>query len=244
MPGSHRTGSLLVTASVVLALLIAALPGVAGAATADDSVAQAGVLVATDLGRGWTAREASTTHDATLYRDVPACRRVRPVTDTVAGRDVGSTTATSAHFNHGPIDIENRVTILPNARVAAKAVKAIGSSDYRTCLQRAEERALASVDAPSRDVAKILKSVSVSVSSKTLVLPVKARAGMTMTISSKLGQQRPGAVSGNLVQVRVVVRVGRALDAFQFSYASGLEGRVTAAQLMPSIRRLRAALAG
>ena len=243
MAGSHRTGSLLVTASVALALLIAAA-GIAGAATADDSVAQAGVLVATDLGRGWTAHEASTTHDATLYRDVPACRRVRPVTDTVAGSDAGSTTATSAHFNHGPIDIENRVTILRNASVAAKALKTIGSSDYRTCLQRAEERALANVTAPNRNVAKILKSVSVSVSSKTLALPTKARAGMTMTISSKLGQKRPGAVSGNLVQVQVVVRVGRALDAFQFSYASGLEGRVTAAQLTPSIRRLRAALAG
>ena len=229
MPGSHRTGSLLVTASVVLALLIAALPGVAGAATADDSVAQAGVVLATDLGPGWTETPAqrSVTSPLTHVRcsgmqEGPG--DLRPVRRPPPGYHDSNFECPS---QRGPVQLVNEVTVFPSMRAAKRAIERISSPALRSCIKRTELRAFSKARAPrTRAGRSVLKSrLASSVTSKTANLSGDDKAGLALTIS---GRPEGGRRTGFTLAV-AFARVGRALSEFNI-VTVGSTGTVHAGQ--------------
>jgi hypothetical protein len=239
MAGSHRTGSLLVTASVVLALLIAAA-GVAGAATADDAVARAGLLVAADLGPGWTETPAQPSATSPLSAfDAPGCKKFQATFDLFAGHLAGTTAAASNVLQRGPVRLGNEVTVFPSVRAAKRAIERVSSPALRSCIKRTELRALSKARPKNAAGRSVLDSVRVSVTARTTHLAGDDEAGLTFTISG----QTEGARRTGLTSTVTFVRLGRALSGFSI-VADGTPGKVAPGKLMPSIRRLRAALAG
>ena len=230
------TVSLLASVALVLGT---ATTGGASVSSADTAAAQAGLIVASDLGAGWTQTAHSSSHgSASEVKSIPSCRRLGPFVQILDGKAPKSADAQSPDFAQAGIIVNNDTMVLTTQAAAERTLKAVSSPGFGNCFHDVGDRSLAKLKKKDPKTASLLASTSIAVSPATLSLPVDGEAGLTLAITLR-------TKSGAVVNERVVldlVRVGRALEGFSVEYSPNATALLPTSVFLPSVQRLKVAM--
>jgi hypothetical protein len=239
-PRPLRTLAVLTVAAATAVPLLAGAPSAgAVAGAADQTAAQAGVVVASDLGTGWTEtpRKPSDDSDSDL-RKYASCRRLGKAVTLLSNKAKKYAEAKSSNFEQAGIKVSNQTIVLANDQTATMVMNSLASPTFANCLRDVGNRAAAKVKKDPK-LAGQVASTSVSVTPTSLSLPGDQEAALltVMTLRTKAGV----AIQAGFVFD--FVRVGRALDGISVQYSPSATQRLPSAVLGPSVQRLQTALA-
>ncbi len=224
-------------ASVALVLGTATTGG-AVVSPADTAAAEAGLIVASDLGAGWTQTPYKSSDSSTgSLKKIGSCRHLGQVLTLLDGKKVKNAKGQSPNFKQAGITVNNSTIVLPDEQLTQRAMAAVASPDFAGCF-----RDLGNVEAAkvkkNPKIAKEVASTSVSVAPINSSLSADQEAGIRLifTLHTKSG----AAVSSGVVLD--LVRVGRALDAYTIEYDPSATQAFAGSTLVASVQRLRSAM--
>lgn len=231
----RRTGAMAVWVSLVAGLAITG--GAASAASnPDKGVAQAGVLTLQDFPNGWAPkpRSPSSSFPSSIFSKIPVCRQFEVL---LANSKTGTHADSRSDFTDGRVTVDNGVVVYPDVAHALKPFTAAKGTALSNCLQQLLKNAIGAELAKKGLSSSVqhLAVVSEPASSGVTAGDDQTAIALTVTFTAR-------GISQSLYVKLVIVRVGRALDTFDFENDTSPITVTLPAVLGASVTRLQAAL--
>jgi hypothetical protein len=234
--GMRRFGVGLVCAAAIIATGTAPL---AALSSNDKSIAQAGVVTLQDLPTGWAPKPSTSSGAAAaltpkLVLTIPVCKPFRPL----LGNSKTAVKARSSSFTDGSVSFDNSVTVYPDVNRASRPFAAVkAGTGFSRCFEQILQIGLRKLLVKSGHASQVT-NLNVSVQSAN----PGTGAGDDQAAFAATVALRIQGIDQTLYFESVIVRVGRALDTFNYENDSSPIADTMNAVIATSVGRLGVAL--